>query len=715
MAVTIQQTNEAAFPDRARDGLGMRVHLTDQPGADSLVLEHHRLHPVSELHVRVMLAIRELPAGAVTLMRGLNPLGRECFDLVCHAQGPRIELRPAWGESIMSAPLVALPWHCVEMRVSAAQGEVELRVDGRIEGSVTVSPAESHRFITQTILIGGVSRDSQTTGAVDLDEWIVAGQPIGPVCGSPSSAHADDPARWLVIYNRDLPDSVAWAHFYQQHRAIPFANLLGLSVSSAESIPFSDYLQIMQSIEEYLLHANLKDQIVGILLGFGVPGYVNHFGSLIPTGSLLHRVSSIPGPVYNPLAWGDLVRPTIPQFHDARFTARIDAPHLQAACAITERSLQLEQDGLSGVEFSTLHLNAHTIRTGQTSVTIDNMLAWSADLDASRLRIPLDVNAPVSDPMEAPTQVLQRDGFFWGWCLNPQKLQFADDHAGTRVLLAPFRPDGPTCHSLRIQDDDNVVLRGMASGYLAAIGGSGTWSMSAFPVVSRFFNALRNGWTLAEAYLVASPVLRENLFLIGDPLMRVPMPRAGFDVLGPAARTEELEVVRPVAILRSSQHDSELPVTARPSNQAIGVCQVRRVDELGRSELGCEPVRFAVHQSRPQSPPLLPIWPCHENWRVPVRNSRLHLYAKWDRPLTMLDGIEIRLLSQVGDQIATVRTWPTSDRRDSVGVELPLPPNKTRFTWELQTRAGVIARTDWSEWVTPTPAPTQSLTLLEAP
>jgi len=255
----------------------------------------------------------------------------------------------------------------------------------------------------------------------------------------------------------------------------------------------------------------------------------------------------------------------------------------------------------------------------------------------------------------------------------------------------------------------------LVSGYVAAIGGSGTWSPTAFPSIARFFAALERGWTLAEAYFVASPVRRQNLYLIGDPLFRPKLPRSGFTVHGPVPRLEELNVAEPAAILRRAQSRLAIPESARLSNQAIGACVVRQSNELGRSELGCDAIRFVVHDEGSQVPPVLPIWPHHAGWRVQARASNLVMWIKWDRPLTMIRAAEVRLVSEMAGQFDVVGTWSTADRRDAICVEFAMPQANARYAWQLRTRAGVVAQTPWSDWFKPTPLSPRSITLLEAP
>src|SRR5262249_43341077 len=140
-----------------------------------------------------------------------------------------------------------------------------------------------------------VEKASGASGVIDIDEIVLADEPIGPVLVAPTSDFADDAARWLVVYNSAEPDSVAWAERYRAARGVPFANLLGLPLSSNEEISALEYDDLRAAVAGYLNDNHLDAQVMGILLGYRVPGYVDlgGFGDRSAIASLLYDVNTL--------------------------------------------------------------------------------------------------------------------------------------------------------------------------------------------------------------------------------------------------------------------------------------------------------------------------------------------------------------------------------------------------------------------------------------
>jgi hypothetical protein len=122
-------------------------------------------------------------------------------------------------------------------------------------------------------------------------------------------------------------------------------------------------------------------------------------------------------------------------------------------------------------------------------------------------------------------QFLYQDAFAWSqrWETDPQFNFFrASDQ---RIFF--YQSDEETPLSLR----DNSVNRGamwprdaLYYGYLLSAGAMSDPGPEAYLRPNPFFDALTNGATIGEAFLVASPYLNWTLSLIGDPLVTVDFP-----------------------------------------------------------------------------------------------------------------------------------------------------------------------------------------------
>jgi len=126
--------------------------------------------------------------------------------------------------------------------------------------------------------------------------------------------------------------------------------------------------------------------------------------------------------------------------------------------------------------------------------------------------------------------------------------------------------------------------------------------------VRPFFAALRAGWTLAEAWLLALPVLRDGLYLVGDPLLTVPLPRAGWDVFGPLDALTDFDGAAPTHRLRRDERSLDLLA------HGDGFYVVRHVDAFGRPDHALTAVPVLRDGAQRVTPPLLPAWPSAPGW-----------------------------------------------------------------------------------------------------
>ena len=150
------------------------------------------------------------------------------------------------------------------------------------------------------------------------------------------------------------------------------------------------------------------------------------------------------------------------------------------------------------------------------------------------------------------------------------------------------------------------------------------------PLPRPFFEGLRQGWTLAESWFVANPVPGEGLFLVGDPLMKVALPRAGWDLFGPTGRLEDTNLGTPSLSLRENELSAVLPEAMHPSEGSRSVYLIRRLDHHGRSEAGTRVVEALGIPGGFVVPPALPVWPDAEGWRVLIEDNSIRLTVFWD-------------------------------------------------------------------------------------
>ena len=94
---------------------------------------------------------------------------------------------------------------------------------------------------------------------------------LGCTVAAPS-ALALAPSDLIVIYNRNLPDSKAVAEYYAQKRRVPWNQLLGVAVSTAEDMPRQDYEQnLLPPVRAAVKKLQAQGHTPALLLVYGLP------------------------------------------------------------------------------------------------------------------------------------------------------------------------------------------------------------------------------------------------------------------------------------------------------------------------------------------------------------------------------------------------------------------------------------------------------------
>lgn len=696
MTTSLSQIKGASPPQLPGDTV-LRVDTS----ADPAVVLHDLGADQQTFYCRLLFNVSQASGGTLALAGGIDASGKPPWQLVLDRVAQTVTVNA--GQTQIFAPLNdALDWHCVEIGLDA--GLLTLRLNGIECASALTTPLP-----TQYAWLGGAFQSPGVSGQVDLDQWALATEPIGVPRSQPVHDHAGDPRRWLVVYNRSDADSRTWAAAYRDRRGVPHGNLCGLDLPLTETVSAAAYETMRQQISDYLDDNDLRDQIIGVLLGYRVPGYadVAGQGALTPIASYLHTDDTHGQPVVNPLYQSEIVqRPAAIDFGTARLTGRIDAPTLAEALALLDRADDLMLSPLAHDQGADLVIDINpdnpNVGPGYTMPVED----WVNGFGLARLRLPSII-------YEAqPATSVSNEAVVWGWRDAAPPPGFFAPSAGRRAMCMQFDPVPEPADSVRDAVAAHWLSAALQAGYAFAAAPSRAYSLSSLPLPHLFFEALRRGWTVAEAWLVAQPFLRDGLQIIGDPLATIPFPKAGYDVFGPATRLDQIDFDNALAILHAGEKRLALYADDLPVQGGSGRYLVRAVDDEGRSDVAAA-CAFVVIDAGQVIRPSRPAWPIREDWSVLERGGQLVLTAHWAASLRALgvDAVQLETLIAGGQAITQLEAVPTTGQRRVVFViERPTEPTRYRFT---SAQGGASFHTPWSSQVSPAAMPDQSLTVLE--
>lgn len=698
MPTELIQTTEASVP-QLPGTTALRVDPAGQGGA----LLHDLGSPQEQLHVRWMLNLTSTSGSEFIVAGGMDDTGERSWQVVVDPDTRAVHLEI--GLIQISADLLpALAWHCIEIGLDAQTRLASLRINGIDRASTTTTlNATRHAWL-------GGAFASAMTGTYDLDQWVLATEPIGVPVAKPTQDHAGDPRRWLVVYNRADADSCTWAAVYRDRRGVPYCNLCGLDLPTTETISAAEYESLRQQINDYLEENNLREQIVGVLLGLQVPGYadVAGQGSLVPIASYLHTDDTHGLPAVNPLYQSSIGhRPIASDYASVRLTGRIDAASLAEAIALIDRADELVNNPLSHDQGGKLLIDINPDNATVGPLSTQPVRDWALGQGLAQLRLParvFDAQAPSSAGGEAVV---------WGWRDAAPPPGFFDSVAGRRAICMQFDPEPEPAVSVRNAAATGWLSSALRAGYAFAAAPSRAYSLSSLPLPHLFFEGLRQGWTVAEAWLVAQPFIRDGLQIVGDPLMPVPFPKAGYDVFGPATRLDQINFDQPLALLHAGETQRPLDSDTLPLPGEAARYLVRSIDAHGRPDFAAAST-FVTIESDQVVHPALPAWPVDDNWPVLQRGGQLAASAYWPAPLRSLGVDAIQLVAQAeGEEPVTLdEAVPTTGQHRVVfKIDRPTSPTRYRFS-SLQGPA--VFDSPWSQVVLPLAESEQPLTVLEA-
>lgn len=717
--VTLRQTAEAALPDRPASGGGIGLQVDMVAGDDGQYLARDIGSTPDPLHTRLMLNPASASGGQVVVLRGVDDGIEETFRIAFDAEARSVTITLATAQSLTASLPPHIGWHCIELMIDRAQGRATLWVNGLPADEAT---GDLESLTTRTIWIGGMFKDEDTVGSLYLDEWVIADGYIGPVSVEPRGLYADDPARWLVIYNAAATDSAAWAEAYRAARGVPFANLLGLDLPAEEQITAEQFEAMRDAIDDYLARHDPLHNVIGILCGHGVPGTCTRpdlaAESIV---AQLHLIDGDSTPTANPLArtsLGDaLIRPTTANLMGHRLTARIDGPSLNDSVALTSRAMAIADEGLAGDTAApggeaTLWLDPYGPDEAAYEPRRQRMVAWADSIERQQLRLPLRLPSE-SGADEPRFDQISEDGFYIGWDQASPPAGFFGEPAGRRVLCHSLRFAGATCPTLRNEADGNWCMAALAAGYAAAAGVTRAVLPDAVVHVDALFEGLRLGWSLGEAWFAACPVLRQGLMLVGDPLITVPMPRQGWNVYGPFRSWAEADFSTPAAALREDERQWSIPPALRPAADQTGLYVIRRMDAMGRMEAGMRHVSAHHQGGSAVGPPHGPLWPSAPDWWARREGAGFAIAAAWARRFRDAGVDRVQLVEQVqGQPSQVVGDQPASPGERTMQWTRTPAGQPVRYLIVAISGSGASISSPWSAWMTNQPPSVAAITLL---
>lgn len=696
MTTTLVQHEDAAFSDRPVIG-GTGLQINCEAGDDGQALTIPATASGTSLHVRFALRNVSATGGRVMPVRLLDADGWQLAAIVFDLDSSQLAVEQI-GLASMGLSVSELDrWHVYELALDTIAGTTTIWIDGVVRNSW---PSVMSLGNVAQLQVGAPRKDTGLAGEIHFDELIIDDQYVGPVVVEPSSDHPDDPTRWVVLYRLDDADSVAFAYSYHERRGVPLANLVPMDVPGDEVIDVTTYTALVAGITAYLSTNGLESQVIGILIGHGMPGYVDSTGSglLESLPALLTKRDGQLSYFVNPHASTPTKdnRLTVARLDGTYVTARIDAASLNESIGLLDRSEAIAHEPLEPAS-SQLWLDP-VAGSGASYVTYtDAAWAWADSVAAMRLRLPVIrvTDGGVYDP--ASFTSISSDGFAWLWSNGTQPTSsFFGSPFGSRVAFTQLDLQHQA-ESVRQAQSDNWITLALGAGYAAAAASCRAYSSGALADPGRFFGALQQGWTLAEAWFVSQPILREGLYLIGDPLLRCQFPAPGLSLFNVTDGLDAWQTTQPAAMPNQADSPIDLTPALSPSSGQSNWAFAVWYDQQGQPSFPGK--LLTVSNNSGELVEALPTfaWPNVNRWRPGQAGGQLTFTAIVDHTVRSLSDIELILQQQDAGTVVTeiFRTRLAPGRQHVQHVQA-WPDQAMSYRWSVTDGTSQTISGPWS-------------------
>ncbi|WP_428387609.1 hypothetical protein [Mucisphaera sp.] len=679
----LEQLTESGFPDRGTTGI--RANLLE---GDAGAVLGQAFSTGDDVHaLRMMVEPRGLTEGRVILMAASDDDG-PLWWLELDGDLGVLSLIERGGGDLSWSWLRGPRWSCVEVQSVPEEDRLTLEVNGIEIGSLA---GVSHGSLVAADL-GVVWRDERARGFVDLDEWVASSERIGPLKIPASSDLASDPKRWAVLYRAADPDSIAFAEVYAQRHGVPLGNLIALDVPEGETFDLAGYDDLLDQVESYLYRQGLGEQVCGILVGYGVPGLVDLGGGLnrLPVASLLMSSAEDLSPVEHTLHLEEDDALRVQSLSGIRLSARMDGPSLAEALDLLDRADLVSAGSVGSSGDERLYVDTDgLLATSAPSLAQAHASFVESDLaKATRL----DVVAGHASP-DLGIDRVSEDGLVWIGLGGVYPGDLFGEPRGSRAWFVQAGANSAALASIReIVGGSSWARQAIEAGYAAVAGGVSSFTLSDSPGIAIAVDRLMRGWTLAESWAACLPRLRGPLELIGDPLMRIPLPKAGWDLRIGSGEAADGELL---ASGRGGQRVVDMNEVASGSGVARHV--LVPMDAEGEPADVAWGMRFISDHQGHRDAGVSWVWPTRPGWPLHADDQFLSGCIIWPCSLREAGVASVSVLTETSTgQTRSKISYAPGDRRIDWLAEIP--DARSRLCFEVSMDGGTIVTSPWSAW-----------------
>ena len=330
----------------------------------------------------------------------------------------------------------------------------------------------------------------------------------------------------IIFVYRDLDsDSLELAQYYQSFRDLDSSHLVPITCSTTEVL--ADYSAFNTEVESQILSALTSaplssENIMVIVLGLNVPGGFYDGTDVISSVSRIMKIKTAYSKkrenfFYIQKMSDDFV---LSDTDYSYIVGRIDAPTLSLAKSIIDKTRNLENKKyITGSIF----VNPYFASSDSSYDDYKNNIVYFLTNKSYLYNLTVNTTQYKSSSDSVFPQLIN-DSFYFGG-INKGSSSFFGNTDSTRLFF--YDTNTTSTFDIRNSSSLNWSYLAISNDYICTSGSMSDASANGCLNIQTFFESLRSGQTIGEAFLYSLPYHNWTMTFIGDPAITVSFPANG--------------------------------------------------------------------------------------------------------------------------------------------------------------------------------------------
>lgn len=329
----------------------------------------------------------------------------------------------------------------------------------------------------------------------------------------------------VFVYRSGDGASLDIANRYQAIHGLADEQLVGVPCSDVDILNDEDEFntQVLTPLTTALATSPLSNRTIWvIILGFTVPGGFVEGADIISASSRISRINH----TFSKKTENYLYNRQIFARYDgddadfALITARMDGPNSATVINMMNQGDQLSKQVIVNGKF---YIDPYSDRAGPDADRYTDDLVGFLNSTLGSLNLDVFTTQFIDPYFDSVLPSVEGDSFVWSWFTDRTTSSFFKVTNTKRAFF--YNADYNAAGLVRSTTEGRWVPLAISAGYSGLAGAMSNPTIDGFLRPKPFFEALRRGATIGEAYIFSVPHVDWTLTFFGDPLVTFDFPK----------------------------------------------------------------------------------------------------------------------------------------------------------------------------------------------